>query len=316
MKKNNYLSVGMSFCDIPLRPSPADIMKLDSAIIDPVEYHTGGDALTVAVVLSKMGQNVTLVSNLGDDANGRFVRKELEKNGVRTEYVRTVEGYTTATSYQLIEENGQRHFLVDNRINTLQKSRDVSDEAIAEAELVFFGSALAVEGMDDGETADLFRRAHALGKLTAMDASVCNPGEVSRKIDLLRQTLPLTDIFIPSYEEASFLAEKTDVMEIMEVFREFPFKVFGIKLGEKGCILTEDFREYVRVEPYHVMKVVDTTGAGDCFMGGFLTAYLKGWSLEKCARFGSAVSAFGISAIGPSTAVPDFERVYQFMQEN
>ena len=316
MKKNNYLSVGMSFCDIPLRPSPANIMELDSVIIDPVICHTGGDALTVAVVLSRMGQNATLVSNLGDDSNGRFLKKELEKNGVCTEYVKSVKGFSTATSYQLIEDNGQRHFLVDNRINALQKSRDVSDDMIMACDLVFFGSALAIEGMDDGETADLFRRAHALGKITAMDASVCNPGEASRKIDLLRETLPHTDIFIPSYDEASFLSEKTDVMDIMDVFREYPFKVFGIKLGAEGSILTEDFREYVRVEPFHALKVVDTTGAGDCFMGGFLTAYLKGWPVRECALFGSAVSAFGISAIGSSTAVPDYDTVYQFMQEN
>ena len=247
MKKNNYLSVGMSFCDIPLRPAPADIMKLDSVIIDPVTCHMGGDALTVAVVLSRMGQNVSLASNLGDDSNGRFIKKELEKSGVCTKYVRSVKGYSTATSYQLIEENGQRHFLVDNRINALQKSRDISDEMIMESDLVFFGSALAIEGMDDGETADLFRRAHALGKITAMDASVCNPGEAGRNIDLLNKTLPDTDIFIPSYDEASFLSEKTDVMDIMNVFREYPFKVFGIKLGAQGSILTENFREYVKV---------------------------------------------------------------------
>ena len=64
------------------------------------------------------------------------------------------------------------------------------------------------------------------------------------------------------------------------------------------------------------MPVVDTTGAGDCFMGGFLCAYLKGWPLERCGRFGSAVSAFGISAIGASTAIPDFDSVLRFMKEN
>jgi len=311
-----FLSVGMSFCDIPLRPAPANIMERDTARIEPVEYHTGGDALTVAMVLSKMGENVSFVTNIGDDANGRFVRKELEKNGIGTEYVRTVKGYTTATSYQLIEENGQRHFLVDSRINSLQKSKDVPDAEIEKADIVFFGSALAIEGMDDGETADLFRRAHKMNKLTAMDASVNDPGEIERKIDLLKDTLPLTDIFIPSYEEASFLAEKTDVMEIMEVFSRFPFKVFGVKLGGDGCILTDDFKNYIRMEPFRNVKVVDTTGAGDCFMGGFLCSYMKGWPLADCAKFASAVAAFGISAVGPTTAVPDYETVYRFMQEN
>ena len=47
MKKHKFLSVGMAFCDIPLRPCPKNIMELDNFIINPVEFHTGGDALTV-----------------------------------------------------------------------------------------------------------------------------------------------------------------------------------------------------------------------------------------------------------------------------
>ncbi len=313
MKNKRFLSVGMSFCDMPLRPVPHDIMQRDASLIGSVESRAGGDALNVAMVLSRLGQEVSFVSNIGEDANGRFIRRELEKTTIHTEYVRTIPGYTTATCYQLIEENGQRHFLVDNLINTLQKSADVPDEEIGKADLVFFGSALAVAGMDDKETADLFTRAHRLGRLTAMDAAVSNPGKTLPRIDLLKETLPLTDIFFPSYEEASFLAEKTDVMEIMEVFRRFPFKVFGIKLGAEGCIATENFREYIRLKPCRGMEVVDTTGAGDCFMGGFLCAYLHGWSLRDCARFGSAAAAFCISAIGATTAVPDYDTVLQFM---
>ena len=54
----SILSVGMAFCDIPLRPCPANIMELDNYQIRKVEMHTGGDALMVAVVLAKMGAEV------------------------------------------------------------------------------------------------------------------------------------------------------------------------------------------------------------------------------------------------------------------
>ena len=119
MKKHNILSAGMAFCDIPLRPCPANIMELDNWNIEPVEYHTGGDALTVAVVLAKMGEDVTLSSEVGNDSAGQFIKKELDRCGVKTDLIRTVKEYSTATSYQLIEEDGQRHFLVDKRINLL-----------------------------------------------------------------------------------------------------------------------------------------------------------------------------------------------------
>ena len=156
----SILSVGMAFCDIPLRPCPANIMELDNYQIRKVEMHTGGDALTVAVVLAKMGAEVELNAKVGNDAGGKFVLSELEKNGVCAEAVTVEENYATATSYQLIEENGQRHFLVDSEINKLLKNTDVTDEQIQKADIIFMGSALAMEGMNDQEISALFQRAH------------------------------------------------------------------------------------------------------------------------------------------------------------
>ena len=309
------LSTGMAFCDIPLRPCPQNILKLDNWHIDPVKYQIGGDAMNVAVVCAKMGEEVRIAVHLGEDNNGTFVRQSAKKYGVE-QILPPVKNMSTATSYQLIEANGERHFLVDNEILKLLKSKDIPDEEIHRADVVFFGSALALPGMDDQELTELFRRAHGKGKITAMDASVNVADYPPCHLDLLRSTMFNLDIFIPSYEEASWLAQKTEVMDIMEVFSQFPFRVFGIKLGADGCILTENFREYVRKEPFSVLPVVDTTGAGDCFMGGFLCAWMKGWSLEKCAEFGSAVAAFGISAVGPSTAVPDYGTVFSFLKKH
>ena len=105
------------------------------------------------------------------------------------------------------------------------------------------------------------------------------------------------------------------VEDIIEAFCQFPLKVFGIKLGAEGCVLT-DFKETIYRKPYKGKPVVDTTGAGDCFMGGFLYAFSNGLSMEECGKFGSAVSAFGISAVGPSTAVPNYETVLQFIKDS
>ena len=308
------LSAGLVFCDVPLCPSPRNIMELDNYPINKVECHTGGDALTVGVVLSKMGVPVSLIGYIGEDGNGQFILRELEKQGIDVSMMKKTTEYSTATSYQLIEENGERHFLVDAKICDLIRDRDIPDEAIENCDLVFLGSALALAGMNDTEIEKLFTRAHKAGKLTAMDASVALKFEEKCKMDILRKALQHTDIFIPSYEEASYLAQKTDIDEILEAFRGFPFKVFGIKLGAEGCILTEDFQTFVRRKPFSDFKAIDTTGAGDCFMGGFISSYLKGWSLEACAEFATAVAGFGISAVGATTAVPDYSTVCRFIE--
>lgn len=309
------LSAGLAFCDIPLSPVPGNILKIDNSIIEPVTMHTGGDALTVSVVLSKLGIKTALAGRIGKDVNGQFIRRELEENGVDTAWLKEDEAYNTAVSYILIEESGERHFLVNRGANDGLTGKDVPDEAIKEADLVFLGSALAMQRMTDEEIAGVFKRAHKYGKITAMDASIATETLAERNLDLIEKSLWETDIFIPSYEEAAFFTGNTDVEEMLDIFSRYSLKLLGIKLGHKGCVLT-DFKERIWLSAYPDVKVVDTTGAGDCFMAGFLCGYLHGWDLRKIGEFASAVSAHGIAASGASTGIPDFETVLKYAQAN
>lgn len=309
------LSVGLAFCDIPLSPVPGNILEVDNSRIEMPVSHTGGDALTVAVVLSKLGIETSLIGRIGKDVNGQFIEKELMKNAVDTNGLIVDENYGTAVSYILIEESGERHILVNRGANDGLTGRDVPDEAIKEADLVFFGSALAMQRMTDDEVADIFKRAHKYGKITAMDASIAIETSAERNLDLIEKSLRETDIFIPSYEEAAFFTGKTDVEEMLEVFGRYSLKLLGIKLGHKGCVLT-DFKERIWLSVYPDVKVVDTTGAGDCFMAGFLCGYLHGWDLRKTGEFASAVSAHGIAASGASTGIPDFKTVLKYAEAN
>ena len=126
-----------------------------------------------------------------------------------------------------------------------------------------------------------------------MDASITLTGGPRCKMDLLKKTLKETDIFIPNYEEAAYLAQRSDIYGIIEEFRKFPLRIL-----------------------YPGIRVTDTTGAGDCFMGGFLCFYLQGWNLEKAGCFASAVSAHGISKKGASTGVPDFQTVLDYVEKH
>lgn len=309
------LSAGLAFCDIPLSPVPGNILEIDNSSIRMPVLHTGGDALTVAVVLSKLGAEASLIGRIGKDVNGQFIREELVKNGVNTDRLIEDELYGTAVSYILIEESGERHFLVNRGANDALTGRDVPDEAVKEADLVFFGSALAMKNMTDDEVSDIFKRAHRCGKITAMDASIATETKAERNLDLIEKSLKETDIFIPSYEEAAFFTGRTDVKEMLDIFSRYSLKILGIKLGHKGCVLT-DFRETIWLSAYPGIKVVDTTGAGDCFMAGFLCGYLHGWDLRKTGEFASAVSAYGIAASGASTGIPDFETVLKYAEAN
>ncbi len=309
------LSAGLAFCDIPLSPVPGNILEIDNSMIEMPVSHTGGDALTVSVVLSKLGIEASLIGRIGRDVSGQFIKEELKKNSVNMDRLIEDDLYGTAVSYILIEKSGERHFLVNRGANDALTGKDVPDEAIRESDLVFFGSALAMQRMTDDEVSDIFKRAHKYGKLTAMDASIATETNAQNNLDLIDKSLKETDIFIPSYEEAAFFTGKTDVKEMLDIFSRYPLKVLGIKLGHKGCVLT-DFKKTHWLSAYPDVEVVDTTGAGDCFMAGFLCGYLHGWELKKTGEFASAVSAYGIGALGASTGIPDFETVLTYAEAN
>ena len=166
------LSVGMTVCDVLISPVPANVMELDSITIQKPTMACGGDALNFAMALAKLGTDVSLSGRVADDAAGGFIRSQCRKAGVHIEGLKNDETCATSTTYALIGTDGERHFLTDKAIFSKVTDADVTDEMLKEADIVYFGSVMALPYMNDGGLERLFRRAKALGKLTAMDAAI------------------------------------------------------------------------------------------------------------------------------------------------
>ena len=94
--------------------------------------------------------------------------------------------------------------------------------------------------------------------------------------------------------------------------RERGAKVVVIKEGECGCTVFSDGEEFS--VPAYSVEVVDTTGAGDCFCGGFLAGLYRGFDLRQAARLANAVAAHGIQKIGGIDGVVDFNATTEWMR--
>lgn len=307
------LCVGMMVCDTLLAPVPQDILRVDSADISKPYLCCGGDALGVAIGLSRLGIPVSIVGRIADDLNGRYILQECNKNGVDTSNVVYDNEYATAASFALIDERGERHYLSERSIFDRLLGEDVPDRAIENADMVYVGSAMAMAKMDAGGTADLFERAHRLGKLTVMDAAIVDAKRVDDWLSYLKPVFVHTDVFFPSLEEAAVLTKEQEPEKIMECFRGFGMKLFGIKLGANGCFVT-DFREQKYLPCVQGIPVVDTSGAGDSFMAGLLCGLAHGWNAFDSAAFASCVAAKKISAGGGTSGVPGFDEAHAFYQ--
>ena len=84
-----------------------------------------------------------------------------------------------------------------------------------------------------------------------------------------------------------------------------------LKHGGDGCYVS-DGQQSFHMPPFKV-NAIDTTGAGDNFTGGFMTAVLKGFSLRECARFANATGAISVQSIGTTTAIQNFQQVMDFL---
>lgn len=305
------LCIGMMVCDIFLAPIPSDILKLDSTSIERPKVSCGGDALNVAIGARKLGLDISVCGRIAEDYSGNQIHAACRTLGIDQRGLLIDSDASTATSYVLLDEAGERHFLSNRAIFSRMREDDVPDALIESADFVYFGSAMAMREMNRGGLAALFRRAKACGKTTILDAAIADDTAPSGWMAELSEAFSFTDYFLPSISEAFALTGETEPHEIAERFRTFGMKAFAVKLGKRGCYIT-DFRQEALLPPPGGLHVVDTTGAGDSFVAGFLRGLAEGWTPFRCAAFANCVAGRNLEAIGGTAGIPTFDNALAY----
>jgi sugar/nucleoside kinase (ribokinase family) len=118
---------------------------------------------------------------------------------------------------------------------------------------------------------------------------------------------------MPSFGEAKVLRGKSGVSEIREALAACGIKTRIVKLGGRGCYIT-DFKDEHIIPTFAEFLPVDTTGAGDTFVAGFIRAMIEGWPHEAAAVFASCVASHNITKVGATAGVPDFNTVYNYVK--
>ena len=305
--------VGLLVCDIPLRPVSPEIFTMDRCDIEMPVWNVGGDAANVAVALSKLGVDTVFSGLKGKDMYGEFLAKRLTEAGVDTRGLKEHPVLGTGVTHILIEPGGERHFMpCKEKINDALDYSHLSEDLIAESDIVFLGSCMSLKAMDNGGTAELFRKAKSLGKVTITDfgANIVMRGDY-----WLKQYDPVLrncDILMPSLGEARALTGKQELSEIRETLSVYGIKTLIVKMGEQGCYLT-DFKDECIIPTFREFKAVDTTGAGDSFVAGFIRGIMEGWTNEAAAVFASCVASHNITKVGATAGVPDFDTAFGYV---
>lgn len=305
-KQLDVLCVGLMLVDILARPADVSIFSRDTTWADEVRMCTGGDALNEAIVLSKLGVKAGLMGRMGDDGFGRFALDAAAACGIDIDGVRVPPGERTVVSIVLIDEKGDRHFLSSSGNIHHFCFEDVDLKLLDRSRIVNIGSLVSLRAFDGEGAQRLLTEARARGAITSADVSGTH-----RSLQEMAGELGQLDYFMPSHDEAVEIAGHDDPDACADAFLQYVRQAVVIKLGEKGCLIKT--RSERMVLPSFPVKAIDTTGAGDNFVAGFLAGLSRGLSLRSCGLLANAAGAIATTQLGATSAATDMKGVAAFM---
>ena len=297
--------------------------------------YIGGSPTNTAVGASRLGLRSGLLTRVGADHFGRFIREQLVREGVSTQGVLEDGERLTALVFLGIRDP-DTFPLIFNRENCADmalEAHDVDPDFIGSAgALLINGTHLSRPNVFDASlrACGIARAAGArivfdidyrpvLWGLTGKDAGenrfVAHDAVTAR----LQEVLPLCDLIVGTEEEVHILGGTTDTIAALRAIRQKTSALLVCKRGAQGCsafpgAIPDRLDEGVVGRGFKV-EVFNVLGAGDAFMAGFLRGWLRDAPLETCCEYGNACGAIVVSRHGCSPAMPTWEELQLFLQE-
>ena len=259
----------------------------------------GGKGSNQAVAARRAGAETMFITKIGKDTFGEMAMKLYADEGINSKYVWEIPDMSTgAASIVVNEETGDNAIIVVPGAADAMVPDDLDTAEAGIADCAFFMASLEVP-------IPVMQHGLEVAKRNGIP-TILNPAPAAILPD---EVYGLSDYFTPNETEAAILAgipvvTIEDAEEAAKIFLQRGIDTVVITLGEKGA--------YVRnsVINQHVPafdmggKVLETTGAGDAFNGGFAYALAEGMSLIEAVRFGSATAAISVTRLGTAPAMP------------
>ncbi len=305
-EKYDILTIGTVAYDMILRTVDETLFTRDTTVLEEVGVSPGGAAATQAIIASRLGCKTAVVGKICRDTFSEYLLKEFADAGVDTSHLIHSEKDRMSLTFALVKPDGTRHFLGLAGSNNQSLCTDDFDiELVTQAKIVSYGSFFFLQGLDAGGVSVVFKKAKEAGSLTVAD---CASDSFMQGVGIVYRNLPLIDFFIPSYVEAYYLTQEKEPEEMAKRLLRGGCRNVIIKLGEKGCYVTDGKKSEI-IPTFHQAEVSDTTGAGDNFVGGFMAGLTEGMDLREAARYANAVAAVSVTRMGAVTALKDKTQV-------
>lgn len=286
----------------PHFPLPGETVKGNRFKLGP-----GGKGSNQAVAANRAHGDITLVTKVGNDFFGQVALDFFKNEKMNTQYVLVDNQKETGTALIMVdEETGQNQILVVSGAcdNITDKDIEEADTLINQSDIILLQLEINIDALE--KIVDI---AHSKGKMI-----VLNTAPMQNISDDLLQKI---DIITPNEIEAGILTHmkiknEQDAEIAAKILIQKGVKNVVITLGKNGVyVMTPDKKETI---PAMKVEAVDTTGAGDAFNGGFVTALSEGMDIFQAAKFGSIVGALSVTKLGTAPAMPYRDEIDKYFK--
>lgn len=291
----------------------------DGAGVPQYAANPGGAPANLAVAAARLGASTALISKVGKDAFGRYLRSVLEENQVDVSALAVDEEQHTTMAVVSVDENGERDFTFyrDPGADSMLLKDEIPLGLLKEARFLHFGSVSLTREPARTTTLCAAETARALGAVVTYDPNYrANlwPDEATA-VRRMRKPLDMVDILKISDEELPLMADTRDPEEGTAALAEHGIRLILVTLGPNGVFYR--FGDKTGTVPGVPCTVGDTNGAGDTFFGAFLSrlSRLDGFdcltedNLREMLAFANRAASITTSRRGAIPAMPTLEEM-------
>ncbi len=266
----------------------------------------GGSSTYVSFVTKRLDGKVTVISKVGEDFPEAYLWLLREEGIDISNITKLKRGGTTRFDLKYSKDLSKRTLKLESKaapINLSNLPKSLHTKAVHIAPIAHEVSYAVIERLKG--CADVLSL-DPQGLLRHFDKKT---GKVTPSSSIDNKLFNLVNIYKSSLEEITVLTGKSNIKEAINTVHDFGVKTVIVTLGAKGAVLSVEKTVY-NIPSCNSRKLVDPTGAGDVFIGGFLTEYIRQKDTFWCACVGAAAASLVIEGIGP-TFFGNKEEIYQ-----
>jgi len=294
--------IGLYILDVLGRPVTKIPDRGNVEFIDEIRLTVAGTAGGTVVDAAKLGLKCLAVGAVGDDEKADFVIATMQKFGIDASAMQRLKGIPTSATILNVRPNGDRPAL---HVRGASDHFDVAPETydqVFDAPIVHLGGTGLLKKLDGAPSRILLQEAKKRGKTVTFDLIAAS----AETIKIVQPLLPYIDYFMPSIEEAKDMSGQGTPEDCAKFYLDQGATCCVFTLGAEGAFYAHKDGTRLKVPAYDI-NVVDTTGCGDAFDAGFITALHRKMNPEESVRFAQAAAALVATGLGSDAGIVSFD---------